>query len=107
MQHAMAEQREAAAAHRSAAHTEEFVVEFGGDCQPERAIGLGRHRLIDQRRQSHPRKNRLCRLIQTPQAVEGLLDKGRCNHASLDFGHRALSMAKLSEIMEQFCHRLQ
>lgn len=107
MQHRVAEQREAAAAHRPCAHAEEFIVELGGDRQPERAIGLCRNRLIDRGCQADAGKDRRRRLAEPPQAVECLLHEARRDHASFDLGHSIPAMAKLAEIMEQFCHRLQ
>lgn len=107
MQDRVAEQREAAATHRPCAHAEEFIVELGGDRQPERAIGLRRNRLIDRGCQADAGKDRRRRLAEPPQAVECLLHEAWRDHASLDLGHSILAMAKLAEIMEQFCHRLQ
>lgn len=69
MQDRVAEQREAAATHRPCAHAEEFIVELGGDRQPERAIGLRRNRLIDRGCQADAGKDRRRRLAEPPQAV--------------------------------------
>ncbi len=108
MQHAVAEQREAASAHRPSAHAEEFVVEFGRDREPQCAVDFGRNRLLDVRRQPERRKHGLRRLAHPAQAVERFLDKARRDHAPSRFQSLpSLAMAKLAEIMKQFCHRLQ
>ncbi|MBB3459334.1 hypothetical protein FHT86_007666 [Rhizobium sp. BK313] len=47
MQHTMAEQREAAAPHRSAAHAKEFVFYLGRDRKPERTVAFRGDRRVD------------------------------------------------------------
>jgi hypothetical protein len=52
VQHAVADQCEGSRQHGAAAEAEKFVAHPVGDGEPERAIGLGRNRRLDPRRQS-------------------------------------------------------